>query len=72
MYRWSWSLGMLVIRMVLFAAWQTIFAIALAWRGSENPWAASIAWWPWAAILTNLMVIWIACLALLQRRFKPG
>lgn len=68
MYRWSWSLGMLVIRMVLFAAWQTIFAIALAWRGAENPWAASIAWWPWAAILTNLMVLWI----LAWRFYKEG
>ena len=54
---WRWPLIMLVARSLLFAGWQIAIAAALAWRGVENPWQASIAWWPWAGILTNLIIL---------------
>ena len=54
---WPWL--MLPARLVLFALFQALFALAL------GSWDASIAWWPLSATLTNLVTI-----ALLIRLFR--
>jgi len=54
----SWL--MIVIRSVLFLAFQSLIALTFLFSGSPSAWNDSAAWWPFAVILTNLV-----CLALL-------
>ncbi|MBN1451787.1 MAG: hypothetical protein JW963_12290 [Anaerolineales bacterium] len=56
---------MLVIRSLLFLAFQAGFALALHLSGSSVPWDASATWWPFAIIFTDL-----ACLGLLIRFYR--
>ncbi|MFZ5827857.1 MAG: hypothetical protein ACOY94_26430 [Bacillota bacterium] len=53
----TWPLVMLVHRTLLFLVWQAVIAGVHALAGAPEPWQASIAWWPIAAILTNLCTI---------------
>ncbi len=54
---WIRPVLMLFSRLVLFAAWQGVVALAFAVQGSPNPWGASVAWWPLTVTLTNLVSI---------------
>lgn len=56
---------MLVIRTLLFAAIQGIFALGFLVADKTAPWEASAAWWPIVVTLGNLVT-----LALLIRFFK--
>jgi hypothetical protein len=56
---------MLVIRSVLFLAFQYLIALTFLFSGSPSAWNDSAAWWPFAVILTNLV-----CLALLIRFYE--
>jgi hypothetical protein len=56
---------MLVIRSLLFLAFQTLIALIFLLMGSPNAWNASAAWWPMVIILTNLV-----CLALLIALYR--
>jgi hypothetical protein len=47
--------GMLLLRLVLFAVFQTAIAGLLALGGTEDAFAASAAWWPLAASAANLV-----------------
>ncbi len=58
--------GMLLMRLVLFAAFQALIAVALALGRVGDPWAASAAWWPISVTLAN--VVTIALLASAARR----
>jgi hypothetical protein len=60
---WPWVL--LPARLVLFASWQGLFALAYLAAGSADAWEASAAWWPFTVTLTNLV-----CAALLIRRYR--
>jgi hypothetical protein len=51
---------MLIIRSILFLAFQALIALVCWMAGSPDSWNASVAWWPIAVILTNLV-----CLVLL-------
>lgn len=53
-------------RLVLFAALQAAVAAALALAGTPDPWAASVAWWPVTATVTNL--VGVGLLSALFRR----
>ncbi|MEA4907634.1 MAG: hypothetical protein GYA17_09195 [Chloroflexi bacterium] len=55
---------MLVIRLVLFAVCQSIIAAIYLLLGELDAWESSIAWWPFTAILTNLV-----CMFLLGRLY---
>ena len=46
---------MLVLRLVLFAAFQCLIAAILALQGTPDAFAASAAWWPLAASAANLV-----------------
>ncbi len=50
---------MLVSRIVLFAAWQALIALAYRLSGHPNAWTASAAWWPVTATLTNVVCIFL-------------
>ncbi len=54
---WIRPVLMLFSRLVLFAAWQGVVALAFAVQGSPDPWGASVAWWPLTVTLTNLVSI---------------
>jgi hypothetical protein len=54
---WPRPILMLFSRLVLFAAWQGVVALAFALRGSPDPWGDSVAWWPLTVTLTNLVSI---------------
>jgi hypothetical protein len=56
---------MLVIRSLLFLAFQGLIALVYLLIGSLNAWNTSVAWWPVAVILTNLV-----CLALLIHLYR--
>ena len=45
----------LVLRLVLFAAFQALIALLLAATGASRPWAESAAWWPFAAAATGVV-----------------
>lgn len=62
---WGRTLGMLFARTLLFAAFQALFALGMTLAGSTAAWDASNAWWPVAALLTNLV-----CIALLIVLFR--
>jgi len=49
--------AMLALRTVSFLAFQVIIAVVLGVAGSASPWAASAAWWPVTATLTNVVCI---------------
>lgn len=53
--------GMIFVRVVLFAACQTLAALIFLLAGYEAPWLAAIAWWPVTATAANLI-----CLVLLR------
>jgi hypothetical protein len=61
---WAWAL--LPARTILFAAWQTLFALGFLLSGSHAAWDTSAAWWPFAVALSN--VVCIVALAHLYRR----
>jgi len=56
---------MLIIRCVLFLAFQSMIALTFLLNGSPAAWSNSAAWWPLSVILTNLV-----CLALLIRLYQ--
>lgn len=56
---------MLVIRSLLFLAFQALMALIFLMTGSLIPWYESTAWWPAAVICTNLV-----CLVLLLRFYR--
>lgn len=56
---------MLVIRSLLFLAFQAGLALAFRLSGVSVAWDASAAWWPFAIIFTDL-----ACLGLLIRFYR--
>ena len=45
----------LVMRLVLFAAFQALIALLLALAGASEPWAESAPWWPFAAAATGVV-----------------
>lgn len=55
----------LVIRSLLFLAFQAVIALAFLAFGSHTSWNDAAAWWPFAIIFTD-----IACLALLIRFYR--
>ena len=63
---------MLFARSVLFALWQSVFALGFKLAGSTRPWAASVPWWLLTASLGNITNIGL--LAWLARRegFRLG
>ena len=56
----SWL--MLIIRSILFLAFQTLIALVFLFGGTSDSWNASAGWWPFAIIFTDLV-----CLVLLVR-----
>ncbi len=56
---------MLVIRSLLFLAFQSLIALAFLLGGASTAWNASAAWWPFAIIFTDLI-----CLVLLIRFYR--
>lgn len=56
---WSRPTGMLVIRLVLFAALQALIAGIYALQGTPNAWDASVPWWTVCATLTNIVCIFL-------------
>lgn len=60
--RSGWPVLMLVLRFVLFLAWQALFAGYFALQKEPSPWQASVAWWPVSVTLTNVI-----CYPLLRR-----
>ncbi len=54
---WARPVLMLFSRLVLFAAWQGVIALAFALQGNPDSWGASVAWWPLTVTLTNLASI---------------
>jgi hypothetical protein len=56
---------MLVIRSLLFLAFQALIALIFLVGGASGPWDASAGWWPFAVIFTDLV-----CLALLIRFYR--
>lgn len=56
---------MLVIRSLLFLAFQALIALVFLSLGSSTAWNSSAAWWPFAIIFTDL-----ACLGLLIRFYR--
>lgn len=56
---------MLLIRSLLFLAFQALVALAFLLLGSSDAWTASAGWWPFAVIFTDL-----ACLALLIHFYR--
>src|SRR5258708_23829575 len=55
---------MLFSRTVLFALWQSVFALGFRLAGSTRPWAASVPWWLLTASLGNItnigLLAWMA------------
>lgn len=60
-----WPVLMTFLRLILFAFFQALLALAFLFSGAVQPWNLSIPWWPLSAIFTNLV-----CLYLLSRLFK--
>jgi hypothetical protein len=56
---------MLIIRSILFLAFQTVIALVFLFGGKSDSWNASAGWWPFAIIFTDL-----ACLGLLIRFYR--
>ena len=56
---------MLVIRSLLFLAFQALIALVFLLGGAPTAWNQSTAWWPFAVIFTDLV-----CLALLIRFYR--
>jgi len=50
-------LELLLVRLVLFALFQSVIALALWAGGTPDAWAASAAWWPLTASAANLVNI---------------
>lgn len=53
--RWPWL--MLPARLMLFAFWQMVLALALLLLGVPDAWQTAAAWWPVTAVLANLVCI---------------
>ena len=49
-------LGLLLMRLVLFAAFQAAIAF-IAFGGEPDPWQAGVAWWPVGIVATNFLTI---------------
>jgi hypothetical protein len=62
----------LASRLVLFALFQGAVAAMMLQRGSAEPWADSVAWWPASATLANLISLAVLrrLLALEGRRYR--
>lgn len=58
-------LAMLFLRLLSFVFWQAVIAAVYALGGSKDAWAASAAWWPISAALSN-----VVNLGLLRRFFN--
>lgn len=58
-------LFLLVVRSLLFLAFQTLIALIFLFIDSSDAWNASAAWWPIANIFTNII-----CLGLLINLYK--
>lgn len=56
---------MLVIRSLLFLAFQDLIALVFLFGGTSDSWNVSAGWWPFAIIFTDL-----ACLGLLIRFYQ--
>jgi hypothetical protein len=56
---------MLILRSLLFAAVQGLFALGFVLAGRASPWEASANWWPIVVVIANLVT-----LTLLIRFFK--
>jgi hypothetical protein len=56
---------MLIARPALFLGFQALFALLLGLTGSGFGWVGSVKWWMFAAILANLV-----CIYLLRRLFR--
>jgi hypothetical protein len=63
---WRSPAVMLVSRLVLFGAFQAVFAAIFALAGQAQPWERAAAWWPYTATFTNLVTF--AALYFLFRR----
>lgn len=48
----TWAL---IMRLVLFAVFQSLVALLLALSGEPSPWEASAAWWPFTASATSVV-----------------
>lgn len=59
----SWL--MLIIRSILFLAFQTLIALVFLLGGTSDSWNASAGWWPFAIIFTDAV-----CLGLLIRFYR--
>lgn len=51
---WPWLL--LPMRLVLFALFQGLIALVVA-PSAADPWAASLMWWPFGIVITNVITI---------------
>lgn len=51
---WPWLL--LPMRLVLFALFQGLIALIVA-RSAADPWAASLMWWPFGIVITNVITV---------------
>jgi len=56
---------MLIIRSILFLAFQTLIALVFLFGGKSDSWNASADWWPFAIIFTDMV-----CLGLLIRFYR--
>ena len=56
---------MLIIRSILFLAFQTVITLVFLFGGKSDSWNTSAAWWPFAIIFTDLV-----CLTLLIRFYR--
>ena len=50
---------MLLLRFVLFAGWQAVFALFFWISGNEQPWEQSIAWWIFGVVLANAVCLFV-------------
>lgn len=50
---------MLLLRFVLFAGWQAVFALIFWISRNEQPWEQSIAWWIFGVVLANAVCLFV-------------
>jgi len=67
-YVWA----ILFSRTVLFALWQSVFALGFRLAGSARPWAASVPWWLLTASLGNITNIGLLTWAARREGFRLG
>lgn len=54
-----WPIIMTILRLLLFPASQALIALVYFLLGARQAWEQSIAWWPMAVTLTNLVCIYL-------------